>query len=187
MAGRTHQLASAAAIAPERAAEVAATARSYRPHHVGLVVLAVDDPARARAWRGLDRLLDHLFREGISALAVSPAPRADLVAWLHRLALHQRLPMRIAAEDQPATIPLGAAILLACSRLAMPPRHTLVVADGPHGAAGGAVAGCAVVAIGSASEQAALRRTGAAHGVTDLAELVPVGLWNFIDGAQLPG
>lgn len=171
---------------PERGPETRCPARGYEALSLGLVILAVEQPRLGRGWDGLSALLDHLFREGIPCVVTTPAPRTELLSWLETAGCTQRLPMRICLEDaDPAQLP--AATLLACNRLAMPVRHTLVITDGLRGAAGGAAAGCTVVAVGTAAVQATLRRTGADHGVADLTELVPIAGWNCMDGTRLHG
>lgn len=172
-------------LVPERGRDVRRSARGYEALSLGLVVLTVEQPRLGRTWDGLPRLLDHLFIEGIPCVLTTPAPRAELLAWLEAAGCAQRLPMRICQEDVGSA--LAAAPILACNRLAMPVRHALVVADGPRGAAGGAAAGCTVIALGSAAVRAALRRTGADHGVADLTELVPVAGWNRMDGSRIHG
>jgi beta-phosphoglucomutase-like phosphatase (HAD superfamily) len=171
-------------LAPERGPDTRGPARGYEALSLGLVILAIEQPRLDRAWDGLPVLLDHLFKEGLPCVVTTPAPRAELRAWLEATGCVQRLPMRICQEDtHPAQLPT--ATLLACNRLAIPVRHALVIADGPRGAAGGAADGCTVVAIGTATVRAALRRTGAMHGVADLTELVPIADWNCMDGARL--
>jgi phosphoglycolate phosphatase-like HAD superfamily hydrolase len=171
-------------LAPERGPDTRSPARGYEALSLGLIILAIEQPRLGRAWDGLPVLLDHLFKEGLPCVVTTPAPRAELLVWLEAAGCAQRLPMRICQEDaDPAHLP--AATLLACNRLAMPVRHTLVITDGPRGAAGGAAAGGTVIAIGTATVRAALRRTGAMHGVVDLTELVPIANWNCMDGTRL--
>ena len=178
--------ASIAGMAPARGPDTRCQARGYEALSLGLIILAVEQPRLGKGWDGLPALLDHLFKEGIPCVVTTPAPRSELATWLETINCAQRLPMRICAEDVPSAS-LPAATLLACNRLAMPVRHALVIADGARCVVGAAAAGCTVIAIGSASVRAALRRTGADHGVADLAELIPVAGWNCMDGTRLHG
>jgi beta-phosphoglucomutase-like phosphatase (HAD superfamily) len=174
------QPASVAAMTQPQVLDMRRQQRGYEALNVGLVLLAIEDPARVNAWADLPSLLDHLFTEGIPCVVTTRGARAALGHGLQGMAVAQRLPMRICAEDLPDDAPFAAATLLACNRLAMPVRHALVITDGPQGAVGGASAGCIVVALGSPFNQAQLLRTGADLGTANLSEMVPLVHWNAL-------
>lgn len=150
------------------------------PDAIGLVVLALDvipaipDPDPLP---GLARLLDHLRTEGIPCLMVTADTRVRLMRMLTATACADRLPMRICLEDAAAPPPHPAALLLAAQRLALPPSHVLVIADGPAGVIAARQAGCAV--IGLACVRAAGHRiaTGTLPCIPRLDALLPLGPW----------
>lgn len=173
--------ASASGMAGAPGCDIAYRANGYEPVSIGLIILAVDDPARADGWHSLPALLDLLFHEGIACVVTTSATRRKLVDWLERLGCATRLPMRISTEDMAPEAPFPNMTLLACNRLAIPARHAVVIADGPRGTVGGAAAGCTVVALGNAANQAALRRTGAHLGIDHPGALAPL----LSDGGSL--
>lgn len=148
------------------------------PAPIGLVLLAIEAPASGGDWVGLAAFLDHLFREGLACIALAAAPRRHLDAWLERHDCGGRLPLRVCAEDGCAAPPDPAAPLLAASRLAIPVRNCLAIADGLAPAQAALRAGCAVVALGGGSARAAMQRAGIASGVERLDALLPLRPWH---------
>src|SRR4051812_23868031 len=124
---------------------------------------------------GVDRLLDHAWREGIACCVVTSATRRVARATLAAAGLADRLPNRVCWDDTPAHKPDPAPYLLAASRLEVPPSSCVAIEDSISGVASAAAAGCVVIGFAGLIPAESLRGAGAVATVIDLGELLPEG------------
>lgn len=142
-----------------------------------LVIDAIPETLDQDPLPGIGALLDHLTSEGIPCLVVTAARRPDLLRLLSAAACAMRLPMCICREDVANPLPHPAALLLATQRLALPPRHALVIANGPEGIAAARKAGCAAVGLTGIYTTEELLAAGAQQCTARLDALLPLSAW----------
>ncbi len=138
------------------------------------LLLGIYGEQGVRKQPGVDDLLDHAWRHGITCMVVTSSERSLAIAALTAAGLARRLPMRICREDTQRHKPHPEPYLLACVRLALPASHCLVVEDSPSGVAAGRTAGCRVAALAGHIASADLIRAGAQRVVSRLDDLLPL-------------
>ena len=115
--------------------------------------------ARVVPLPGALALLDELAAAGVPAALVSASPRHVVDIVLDALGRH-RFAVTVAAGETPRTKPAPDPYLAAAGALGVDPAHCVAVEDTPTGIASAEAAGCAVLAVPSATPiEPARRRT----------------------------
>ncbi|MFC1416958.1 HAD family hydrolase [Streptacidiphilus cavernicola] len=122
--------------------------------------------ARVVPLPGALTLLDELSAAGVAAALVSASPRHVVDIVLDALGRH-RFAVTVAAGETPRTKPEPDPYLAAAAALDVDPARCVAVEDTPTGIASAEAAGCAVLAVPSATPVQAGRRRTVIHSLLD--------------------
>jgi HAD superfamily hydrolase (TIGR01509 family) len=123
---------------------------------------------------GVDDVLAHAWHAGICCCVVTSSERDIATEALRAAGLEDRLRLRVCYEDTERHKPDPSPYLLAARRLGLPSHHCLAIEDSISGVRAARAAGAQVAGFAGLIPADELRKAGAHHIVSHLAELLPV-------------